>query len=191
MAEASSKPIRCSLTTMTEIIQPSDSNPVGNAFGGRIMAWIDACASICAQRHCRSEVVTASIDALHFLAPMKIGEIACFRARVNAAFSHSLEVEVSVDSEVPKSGKQRHCCSALLTFVALSETGRPIRVPALITETDEEKARAETARTRRSTRLQTRLALKHPSGSSGSPKNGLHGSAKHALSPKDGPKAPF
>src|SRR4051812_10356486 len=104
---------------MTEGILPSDGNVLGTAFGGKIMQWIDVCAAIVSQRHTHRIAVTASMDELHFLAPIKVGEVVALRGRVNAAFRRSLEIGVEVHSENPFTGERRHCCSALLTFVAL------------------------------------------------------------------------
>src|SRR5688572_11317024 len=95
------KSSRESVTEMTEIVLPSDSNALGSAFGGRVMQWIDICAAIAAQRHCRKIVVTASMDDLHFHAPIRVGMIASLVARVNATFGRSIEVGVDVHSENP------------------------------------------------------------------------------------------
>lgn len=150
------KTVAASHTVMTEMILPSDTNPMGNAFGGRVMQWIDCCAAMCAQRHCRTQVVTASIDALQFKSPIRLGEFARLEARVNAAFGHSLEVEVIVTSEDPTTGDRRPCCDAFLTFAALNGAGRPTTVPRLITENEEEEARAAAAEGRRAARLADR-----------------------------------
>lgn len=145
-----------SLTEMNEIVLPSDSNALGNAFGGRVMQWIDVCAAIAAQRHTREVVVTASMDELHFHAPIRVGAIASLRGRVAATFSRSLEVVVDVLSEEPRSGERRVCCSARLTFVALDEQGKPCPVPPLLLETEEERAAQAEAEQRRANRLANR-----------------------------------
>ena len=141
---------------MTEMILPGDANALGTALGGKVMQWIDICAAIAAQRHCRKSVVTAHIDELNFLAPIRVGMVAVLKARVNAAFHTSLELEVSVHSENPLTGEERHCCSALLTFAALDDLGRPSPVPPLLLETDEDRARSEAAGKRRAHRLEAR-----------------------------------
>lgn len=141
---------------MSEIILPSDSNSLGTAFGGRVMQWIDVCGAIAAQRHCRMTVVTASMDELHFRAPIRLGHVALLEARVNAAFNRSLEVEVCVESEDPKTGERRLCCEALLTFAALDDEFKPTQVPPLLLETDEDRERDRLARTRRADRLSHR-----------------------------------
>jgi acyl-CoA hydrolase len=145
-----------SVTEMTEIILPSDSNALGSAFGGKVMQWIDVCAAIAAQRHTRKVVVTASMDDLHFHAPIKVGEVACLTARVAATFSRSLEVHVDVFSENPLSGEKKHCCSAMLTFVALGPDGKPASVPPLALDTEEARARQKEAEARRAQRLLNR-----------------------------------
>jgi acyl-CoA hydrolase len=147
------KRIEDSVTEMTEIILPSDSNALGSAFGGKVMQWIDICAAITAQRHTRKAVVTASMDDLHFHAPIRIGHIAVLRASVRATFSRSLEINVEVHSENPLTGERKHCCSAFLTFVALDPSGRPTAVPPLLLETPEEQARHAEAEARRAQRL--------------------------------------
>jgi acyl-CoA hydrolase len=156
------KASRESATEMTEIVLPSDGNTLGSAFGGRVTSWIDICAAIAAQRHCRRIVVTASMDELHFHAPIRVGMIASLSARVQATFQHSLEVAVDVHSESPLTGERRHCCSALLTFTALDESGKPAPVPPLRFESDEEKAKQAEAEARRAYRLQNRRRSKLP-----------------------------
>ena len=138
-----------SVTIKNEIVLPSDSNALGTAFGGRVMSWIDVCAAIAAQRHCRSKVVTASMDELHFHAPIRTGMVAVLRAVVTATFNRSLEVSVEVHSEQPETGERSHCCSARLTFAALDDDFRPTCVPPLLLETEEEiqlQAEAEARR---------------------------------------------
>ena len=154
MSEAlTGKPATASVVEMTEIVLPSDANPLGTIFGGRVVQWIDICASVAAQRHCRQIVVTASMDDLHFLAPIHVGMIVLLRATVNRAWRTSVEVEVQVESEDPLTGERRHCVRAYLTFVALGADGRPAPVPPVIPVTPEEKERYEAAAERRRQRL--------------------------------------
>jgi acyl-CoA hydrolase len=150
------KTVAASRVETTHIVMPSDANAFGTAFGGTVMAWIDLAASMTAMRHARLPVVTASVDQLNFLAPIRVGQMAILVARVNATFSRSLEVEVDVTSEDPLTGAQQRCCDAFLTFAALGPDGRPTRVPPLLCETDEERARAEQAVARREARLAQR-----------------------------------
>jgi acyl-CoA hydrolase len=147
------KPKRESTTEMNELVLPSDANVLGTAFGGRVMQWIDICAGMAAVRHARKAMVTASMDELHFHAPIRVGEMACLIARVNATFAHSLEVGVEVVSENAITGEKRHCCSALLTFTAVTPDGRPDTVPPLLLETQEDRDEQEAAAARRQHRL--------------------------------------
>jgi acyl-CoA hydrolase len=152
-------PAGASRVEMTQLVMPGHANVLGTAFGGTIMQWTDLCASMAAMRHARLPVVTASIDQLSFLAPVRIGQIAVLRAQVNAVFSTSLEVGVEVLTEDPRTGALQRCCDAYLTFVALGPDGRPVAVPPLATASEEEQRREREARTRRDARLALRQAL--------------------------------
>jgi len=142
-----------SLTEMTQLLLPGDANSLGAAFGGSVMGWIDICAAVCAQRHCRQTVVTASMDDLHFHAPIKVGMAVTLRARVLAAFQTSMEIGVMVHSENPHTGERQLTTSALLTFVALDRNGKKLSVPPLIADTAPEAAAAADAKERRTERL--------------------------------------
>jgi acyl-CoA hydrolase len=137
-APKAAKPASASRVEMTQLVLPSYANSMGNAFGGRVMQWIDLAAAMSAMRHARMAVVTASIDQLSFHAPIRVGQMAILRARLNAVFGSSMEVEVTVDAEDPLSGERTLCCDAFLTFVALGPEGKPARAPLLLTETEEE-----------------------------------------------------
>ena len=149
---------RASRVVMTETVLPGDGNPLGTAFGGKIAQWIDVAAAIACQRHCRKRVVTASMDDLHFLLPIKVGMIVELRAQVNAVFRTSMEAGVRIESEDPMSGERRHACSAFLTFVAQDQNGRSVEVPPLTLEDEEDERRAADASTRRAIRLAHRQA---------------------------------
>lgn len=151
---------RDSAVTMTEMVLPSDTNALGTIFGGKIMSWIDIAAAIAAGRHARRVVVTASIDALHFLAPVKLGHYVHIRAMVNFTARTSLEVGVRVDSENPITGEVTHTSTAYTTFVALDDHGRPTPVPAVLAESPEEKRRFEEAKKRRESRMKLAEELK-------------------------------
>ncbi|MBL8917482.1 MAG: acyl-CoA thioesterase [Myxococcaceae bacterium] len=142
-----------SVTEMTQLLLPGDANALGAAFGGSVMGWIDICAAVCAQRHCRQTVVTASMDDLHFHAPIKIGMAVTLRARVIAAFTSSMEIGVTVHSENPHTGERQLTTSALLTFVALDKDGKKLPVPPLELGAPDEVAAASDAKERRSERL--------------------------------------
>jgi acyl-CoA hydrolase len=141
---------------MVQLLLPSDANSLGAAFGGSVVGWIDMCAAIAAQRHCRQTVVTASMDDLHFHAPIKVGETVILRARVIAAFNTSVEVGVTVHAENVHSGVRTLATSALLTFVALDANGKRLRVPPVDVTTEAEKRAAEEAGARRAERLARR-----------------------------------
>ena len=138
---------------MTQMILPSNASPINAAFGGKVMEWIDICGGIAAQRHCRQVVVTASMDDLHFHAPIRVGWIVNLRARVLAAFTTSMEVGVTVTAENPLDGTRNLTTSALLTFVALSSSGEKVKVPPLLLETEQERIAFQQAQVRRVQRL--------------------------------------
>src|SRR2546427_6771814 len=152
----SAKPARKSRVEMTEIVLPEDTNQYGHAWGGRVMTLIDKAAAIASTRHCRTNVVTASVDSLVFRAPVKLGHILKLFASVNAAFHTSMEVGVKVLSEDPLSGLQAHCCSAYVTMVALDATGRPTPLPAVKPGSPEDRRRQREALQRRRARLRVR-----------------------------------
>lgn len=144
---------RDSEVVMTQMILPQDANPVNAAFGGKVMEWIDICGAVAAQRHCRQVVVTASMDDLHFHAPIRVGWIVTLRSRVIATFRTSMEVGVTVTAENPLTGEQSLTTSALLTFVGLTKDGHKVPVPPLLLTTEEEKAAFREAEARRAERL--------------------------------------
>ena len=130
------------------LLMPNETNQYGTAFGGVIMSWIDMTAAMAAQKHCHSEVVTASIDSLSFREPIRIGEHVILRAMVNHAGRTSMEVGVQVLHENPITNQTSTATTAHLTFVAIDENHRPRPVPPLVAETDDEKRRYENAKLR-------------------------------------------
>jgi len=152
------KAISESRVEMTELVLPSHTNHLGTAFGGVIMSWIDICAAIVAQRHARRVVVTASIDALHFVAPIRQGHIVRLRGQVNHAWHTSMEVGVRVEAEDLLEGDFFHAATAYLTYVALDEEGHPTDVPPCFCETPEECRRSRDAQARRAARLRDKAA---------------------------------
>ncbi len=151
-----SKPASASAAEFTHMVLPPDTNALGTIFGGRIMEWVDIGAAIVASRHCRMVAVTASMDALHFISPIKLGDIVILKASINFTHKTSMEVGVRVESEDPKTGQRHHTASAYLTFVALDDAGVPTAVPLIKSETSEEKRRFEAGRRRREERLKWR-----------------------------------
>lgn len=150
-ARMNGKPASASRTEKTEIVLPQHANAIGTAFGGTIMSWVDIAAAVTAQRHCGRVAVTASLDRLDFLAPIRTGDVVCLYARMNAAFRSSMEVEVTVERE-DLSGARVLCARSILTFVNIGDDGRPAPVPKLLLETDEERDRSAAAHRRREAR---------------------------------------
>lgn len=146
-------PVSQSYTTMTELVLPSHTNALDSIFGGVIMSWIDIAAAISATRHCQMTVVTVSIDALHFVAPVYKGWIVNLKASVNFVATTSMEVGVRVDAENPIEKRVLHTASAYLTFVALGPDGKPTTIPKLKPETPEQFRRFKAAEERRRLRL--------------------------------------
>ncbi|UCF68055.1 MAG: acyl-CoA thioesterase [Acidobacteriota bacterium] len=147
-----------SRVVMTTIVMPADTNNYGHIFGGRVLAMADKVAAMAAMRHCRLAVVTASIDRVDFIRPIKSGMIIILTGEVNAAFTTSLEVGVRVEAEDPITGHRIEACRALITLVAIDRAGHPVRVPKLEFDTDEQRERAQRAQQRRKKRLATRDA---------------------------------
>ena len=153
------RPASATRVEATHIVLTGDTNAHGTLFGGQVCAWLDLAAAVAAQRHCRRPVVTASMDEIHFHAPIKLGHIAVVRAQVNAVFRTSMEVGVEVFSEDPITGDRHHTTTAHLTFVALDTHGRPASVPPLLCETDEERVREREAQARRQDRLERKKRM--------------------------------
>ncbi len=148
-----SKPAADSIVENTYLVLPEHTNAMGNIFGGTVMAWIDMIAAIVAYRHCRSAVVTVSMDELHFLNPVKLGDLVSLKASVNFTGKTSLEIGVQVTAEKPISGDRTHTSSAYLTFVALDSNGKPTPIPQIDPQTKDEKRRFEDGKRRREARL--------------------------------------
>ncbi len=148
--------VQDSLVEMTEIVLPEDTNPRGTIFGGRVLALVDKCAAVCAMRHARTEAVTASLDSVDFRNPVRLGDVLVLRGRMNAVFASSMEIEVEVHAEDPRSGRRTLTTRAFVTMVATDGAGRPMRVPPLACETAEERERAGRAAERRKARLARR-----------------------------------
>jgi uncharacterized protein (TIGR00369 family) len=148
------KTVSGSRTVMSRTMLPSDANPYGNVHGGEVMKLIDAVAGAAATRHARARVVTARIDQLSFLAPVYVGHLVTAKASVNHVGRTSMEVGVRVEAEDMLTGNVVHVASAYLVFVATDDRGRPVSLPPLLAETDDERRRMKAAETRRSSRLQ-------------------------------------
>ena len=113
------RPQQASRTQMTEYVLPQHANALGSVFGGQIMAWVDLCAAICAQRHSGRMAVTAFVDDLKFEQPVKVGQVVRLESQVTAVFRSSIEIEVVVEGEDATTGRRWPCVHARLTFVAI------------------------------------------------------------------------
>jgi acyl-CoA hydrolase len=142
-----------SLTVMTEIVLPNDTNVFGNLMGGRLMYWMDIAAAIAAQRHCNAPVVTASVDNISFENPIKIGNTVHIEAKVSRAFNTSMEVHLKVWGEDFQQQYKYKSNEAYYTFVALDPNRKPRIVPQIIPETQDENRLFEGALRRRQVRL--------------------------------------
>jgi acyl-CoA hydrolase len=156
MADLIPKPASASATEMVQVVLPNDANPLGYILGGTVMHLIDIAAAIAAHRHTRSRVVTAAVDGLRFLHPIKVGDLIILQARVTATFTTSMEVQVEVFSEESLTGRRQLTSHAYLTFVAIDERGDRVSVTPLLLESDEDRRRSEAAHLRRAERLRKR-----------------------------------
>lgn len=148
-----------SATEMVQVVLPNDANPLGFILGGTVMHLIDIAGAIACHRHTRSLLVTAAVDGLQFLHPIKVGDMIILRARVTAGWSTSLEVEVEVFSEETLTGVRRMTSVAYLTFVSIDREGHRVPIPALILESEEDRQKAAEADRRRGERLKARKEL--------------------------------
>jgi acyl-CoA hydrolase len=130
---------------MTDLVLPSETNPINNLFGGELLARMDRAASIAARRHSRRIVVTASVNHVAFNRSIPLGSVVTVEAKVSRAFTSSMEVYLDVWIEDRESGECIKANEAIYTFVAVDETGRPVKVPQLIAETALEEERFEGA----------------------------------------------
>ena len=146
------KPVSASEVTFARTMTQADANLVGNVHGGMIMMEVDVAAGTAAARHAGRVCVTAAIDELSFLQPVYVGDVLRVSARVNDVGRTSLEVGVRVEAEPWKGGERRHTTSAYLVFVCLDDDGKPVQVPPLLVESEEQRRRQEQARIRRDVR---------------------------------------
>jgi acyl-CoA hydrolase len=142
------------------MVFPNDLNANDTVFGGLIMAQMDRYAAVCADRHAGGVCVTVGVDAVHFIAPARRGDVLIFNAAVNRAWGSSMEVGVKVEATNAGGGDRRHILSAYLTFVAMGDDHRPRKVSAVVPESVEEKQRFEEAQLRRDARLRHAEELK-------------------------------
>ena len=146
--------------TMTELVLPNHTNQLGNLLGGQLMHWIDICAALSAAKHSKRICVTASVDKIDFLHPVKLGDAVTLLSSVNRVFNTSMEVGVKVFAQNFKEGVVKHTNSAYLTFVSVDSEGHPVRVFEALPETNEQKRRFNEALIRREYRLKSRSVEK-------------------------------
>ena len=160
--ELQGRPVRESMSEMSEFALPNDANILGTLFGGKVMALVDLAGSLAAVRHARGPVVTASVDNMTFLHPIHIGQLVILRSQVNRVFRTSMEVGVKVYVEDLRTREVKHTSSAYLTFVAIGKDGTRVPIPQVIPETAEEQRRYNDAGERRRVRLEmkTRASMK-------------------------------
>jgi acyl-CoA hydrolase len=153
-----SKPVRESQHETSELMMPHHANNLGHVFGGVMLSMMDKTAAVAAFRHCRLNVVTASIDRVDFREPIHVGDLVVMKASVNFVGKTSMEVGVRVEAEELLTGRRRHTNSCYLTFVAVDRNGRPIEIPDVVPETPDQVRRHEAAGQRRRRRLEERQA---------------------------------
>ncbi len=141
---------------MVQVVLPNDANPLGFILGGTVMHLIDIAGAIACHRHTRTLLVTAAVDGLEFLHPIKVGDLIILKARVTCTFNTSLEVRVDVYSEETLTGIRQQTSRAFLTFVAIDRSGARVSVPPLLVETEDERRECEAASARRAERLRLR-----------------------------------
>lgn len=145
--------VKESITIMTEMVMPNDTNTLGNLYGGNLMRMMDVAAAIAAQKHSNRIVVTASVDNVSFENPIPLGNVITLEAKITRAFNTSMEVIVEVYSENIPAGTKTKTNQAFLTFVAVDQSGRPIEIVEAIPETEREKELFDHALRRRQLRL--------------------------------------
>lgn len=157
--ETDKKTVSNSVVTMTELVLPNHTNQLGNLLGGQLMHWIDICAALSASKHSGRVCVTASVDKIDFLHPIKLGNVVTLEASVNRVFRTSMEVGVKVYRESYLKGLKEHSNSAYLTFVSVDEETKPVVTFSITPESADEKRRFEDALQRRENRLKARKKL--------------------------------
>src|SRR3990172_5483381 len=153
-ANLAPQPISASRVTISQLMNPTEANLMGNVHGGHIMKLADEAGALAAIRHSRQRLVTVAVDRLTFQHPIKIGDLVTFSAEVSYVGSTSMETEVTVVAENPTTGQQWHTNTAYLVYVALDENGKPTSVPPLLPETEAERLRMEQGAARQAYRLE-------------------------------------
>ena len=157
-AKRASKTVKESQHESSEIMMPQHANNLGHVFGGVVLAMMDKTAAVAAIRHARATCVTASIDRVDFREPIHLGDLVVLKASVNFVGRSSMEVGVRVEAEDLLTGRRRHTNSCYMTFVAVDRHGRPMEVPLITPESEDETRRYHAAQARRRRRLEEREA---------------------------------
>ena len=147
------RPAKDSLAETTHLVLPNDTNTLANLFGGRLLQWLDISCAISAHRHCKRQVVTVAVNHVSFDRPIKLGDFVTIQTKVSRCFSTSMEVWADVWVEDQVTSERIACNSAIYTFVAVDNTARPVKVPEVVPESDEELRRFAGALRRRQLRL--------------------------------------
>lgn len=148
-----SRPIADSYAETTHLVLPNDTNTLGNLMGGQLLKWLDIACAISAHRHCKRVVVTVAVNHVSFDRPIKLGDFVTIRSHVSRAFSTSMEVWADVWVEDQQTGEKIPCNNAIYTFVAVDNTGRPLKVAEAVPTNDLEQKRYDGALRRRQLRL--------------------------------------
>ena len=155
------KPSSQSRVVKSSHVLPPDTNNHGTLFGGRLMAYIDDVAALCARKHSRYNAVTASTDSIDFVRPIKVDNEVYLEAFVSWTHKTSMEIFVRVLAEDLFTGERQVCATSFLTFVAIDDNGKPVEVPKVVPQTDFEKLLHDTAPERAKNRKQRRLKSKN------------------------------
>jgi len=162
-------PAESAVTEQVYMVFPNDLNAKDTVFGGQIMALMDRYCAVVADRHAGAVCVTVGVDAVHFIAPARRGDVLIFNATVNRAWRTSMEIGCKVEAQDAQKGPRRHILSAYLTFVGTGEDRRPIPIPSLTPESADERRRHQEADLRRQMRLQHAADLKVLRGAATNP----------------------
>jgi hypothetical protein len=147
------RPISDSYAETTHLVLPNDTNTLGNLMGGQLLKWLDIACAISAHRHCKRVVVTVAVNHVSFDRPIKLGDFVTIRSHVSRAFSTSMEVWADVWVEDQQTGEKIPCNNAIYTFVAVDNTGRPLKVAEAVPTNELEQKRFDGALRRRQLRL--------------------------------------
>jgi uncharacterized protein (TIGR00369 family) len=159
VANLNPQPVSASRVSISQLMEPAHANVLGNVHGGHIMKLVDEAGALACMKHSHQRVVTVVVDRMTFTHPIKIGDLVTLNAEVSYVGKTSMEAEVSVEAENPTTGQRWHTNTAYLVYVALDESGKPIRVPPLLPESDAHRLRMEQGAARQTYRLeQAKLA---------------------------------